>query len=313
MKKDIEYYEYGYELPSESDSESSSSDTDDNSQTRESTKIDYDTLVISGGSTKGLIALGSLQYLSEQYLLKNINTYIGTSIGSIICYFLIIGYTPIEIVVYICKNNILEKIKNMNLCNIMNGNGVIPFSDIHEIMERMTIEKIGFLPTLKQLKDKYDKTLVCTTYNLSKGHPEYLSHKNYPDLPCLTALRMSSNLPMIFEKYKYGENYYIDGAVYNNFPIDIAKEYGTNIISILLKHKSSKEPAEYTNNTLNYLHNLIMIPTESLNEYKINKFSENNKIIVFSQYSDIKPFDFNITSREKLEMFSYGYQHTSTL
>jgi predicted acylesterase/phospholipase RssA len=320
--KNIEYFEYGCEI-TEDESENEPGDESENEPGDESenepgdesengiTNKCYDTLVISGGSTKGLIALGSLQYLSEQYLLKNINTYIGTSIGSIISYFIIIGYTPIEIVVYICKNNVIEKINKLNLCNIINGEGVISFSLIHEILEKMTIEKIGFLPTLQQLKNKFNKTLVCTTYNLTKDCPEYISYKNYPDLPCLTALRMSSNLPMVFEKYKYGDNFYIDGGVYNNFPVDIAHDYGENILSILLKHKSKYDLEN--KNTLEYLYNLLIIPMSSLNEYKIQQFSKNNKIIQFSKYSDIKPFDFGISSKDKLEMFSYGYQHTSTL
>jgi hypothetical protein len=69
----------------------------------------YDTLVLSGGSSKGIIILGALQYLIDNYLISNIETYIGTSVGSIICYLLLIGYTPIEIIVYICKNQLLEK------------------------------------------------------------------------------------------------------------------------------------------------------------------------------------------------------------
>ena len=67
---------------------------------------DFDTLVIAGGSSKGIVTLGALQYLYDNNIGKNINTYIGTSSGSIICFLLIIGYTPIEIIVYICTNQL---------------------------------------------------------------------------------------------------------------------------------------------------------------------------------------------------------------
>ena len=50
---------------------------------------DFDTLVLSGGSSKGILILGALQYAYDNFLLNKIYKYIGTSIGSIICFFFI--------------------------------------------------------------------------------------------------------------------------------------------------------------------------------------------------------------------------------
>ena len=61
----------------------------------------YDTLVLSGGSSKGLVILGALQYGYDNYLLNEIETYIGTSAGAITCFLLAIGYSPLEIISYI--------------------------------------------------------------------------------------------------------------------------------------------------------------------------------------------------------------------
>ena len=68
---------------------------------------DYDTLVLSGGSSKGILTLGALQYCYDNFLLNKIETYVGTSSGAIISFLLIIGYSPIEIMVYICCNGLL--------------------------------------------------------------------------------------------------------------------------------------------------------------------------------------------------------------
>ena len=57
--------------------------------------LDFDTIVLAGGSTKGLLTLGALQYAYDNNIIKNINTFIGTSAGAILCFLLIIGYTPI--------------------------------------------------------------------------------------------------------------------------------------------------------------------------------------------------------------------------
>ena len=85
--------------------------------------ISYDTLVLSGGSTKGIIILGSLQYLYDNFYLSKIKNYIGTSSGAIICFLLAIGYTPIEIIVYICTHQLLEKIQHFNVVAMINGGG----------------------------------------------------------------------------------------------------------------------------------------------------------------------------------------------
>ena len=78
--------------------------------------MDYDTLVLPGGGIKGLILLGGVQYLIDNYYMKNIKNFVGTSIGSIIGYLLIIGYTPIEIFVYFQSpqgTKLLEKLNDI--------------------------------------------------------------------------------------------------------------------------------------------------------------------------------------------------------
>ena len=76
-------------------------------------QVEYDTLVVSGGSSKVLLTIGSLQYCYDNFLLKNIKTYIGTSSGAMLCYLLIIGYSPIDIIIYACTNQLLEKLAHM--------------------------------------------------------------------------------------------------------------------------------------------------------------------------------------------------------
>ena len=50
------------------------------------------TLCLSGGGTKGICYIGAIENLeSNNYLnLKNIDTFVGTSVGSIISFFLIL-------------------------------------------------------------------------------------------------------------------------------------------------------------------------------------------------------------------------------
>lgn len=269
----------------------------------------YDTLVISGGGIKGFITLGALHYADVNFFLKNIKTYIGTSIGSLICYLLAIGYNPLEIMTYLSTSQILNKLKNFNVFAIINGGGASSFHPIHEQLEKMTIEKIGSLLTLKGLYDNFGKTLVCVTYNLTKDKTEYLSHENYPDLPCLIALRMSSNLPLIFDHFKYMNCHFIDGGICDNFAISMGEKYGKKILGIYVNAtKSDIDLDNSEKGLLEYIYKLLFIPIKQSSNFQIISVSEEKcSVINLISDIDIKIFDFELRTSEKLDMFSSGY------
>jgi predicted patatin/cPLA2 family phospholipase len=269
---------------------------------------DYDPLVLSGGSTKGIVSLGALQYLYDNFLIQKIETYIGTSSGAMICYLLTIGYTPVEIIVYICTHQLLEKLQHFNIVAMLQGRGASSFSTIQEQLEKMTITKIGFLPTLLDIKTKYGKTLVCVTHNLTEDRTEYLSHETYPHLPCLTAIRMASNLPLIFENYKYGGSFYTDGGISDNFAINIGEKMGKKVLGILLMNEIESFNSGADFDTLEFIYKLMFIPVQQAMEYKIKNASEKCDIFKI-RYKKLKFFNFNITSKDKLEMFSSGFNY----
>jgi len=270
----------------------------------------YDTLVLSGGSSKGLVILGALQYGYDNYLLTDIETYIGTSAGAITCFLLAIGYSPLEIITYICTNQLMEKLQHFNLVAMMNNLGALSFTSIYEQLEKMTIEKIGYLPTFTDLHQKMKKNLICVTYNLTLNKTEYLSFDTTPDLPCLIALKMSSNLPLIFENFKYGSNYYIDGGVTDNFAIDKGDSMGKKILGIYIDPDKKNDYSEHNEiNIIKYIYALMFIPISQTIKYKIEQVSDRCHVIKLT-HDKSSLFDFNINSVEKLEMFSSGYQQT---
>lgn len=179
----------------------------------------YHTLILSGGGTKGLCILGALQYMQDTKRLEcdSIKRFIGTSIGAIISYFLAIGYTPMELVVWLCSHNVLESLSMNNFDGILKGDGVYNYSTLHKEYEVMTREKMDFIPTLRGVKERFGKELVMCTYNFTKKKKEYLGWRTHPDLSCLDAMRMSSNLPFIFSPFWYEGDEYIDGGIVENF------------------------------------------------------------------------------------------------
>jgi len=273
---------------------------------------EYDTIVLSGGAIKSFNILGSIQYAYDNYLLNNIKTFIGTSGGAMISYLIIIGYTPVEIISYLCTNQILEKIQNFNMVAMMNGLGAVSYLHIYEQMEKMTIEKIGYIPTLKDIKEKFDKDFIAVTYNLTEDKIEYLSHDTHPNLPCLIAIRMSSNLPLVFEHFKYGNSYYIDGGMANNFAIDLAVKKGKNILGIYIEMSNIYSFAKNTEfNVLEYIFKVIFIPTTEIRNLQFKLIDEKNykvDIIKIVNEKNMNPFNFGISVKDRMDLFSNGYQ-----
>ena len=267
----------------------------------------FDTLVIPGGGIKGIYILGGLHALEEKKMLSNIKNYLGTSVGSIICYLLSIGYSPIEILINIYKHRILEKLKGFSILQMSDGNGAINFNIIHEFLEKITIEKIGCLVTLGKLKEMFGVSLTCVTYNMTSCCTEYLNSENFPDLPCITAIRMSSNIPLIFGRFTYMNNFYIDGGMTENFPIFKAQEIGTKILVINLELPEKSIQDNPSDGMLTYIIRLLQIPIIHLTKEKMKNIGENCKILTIKT-GEIKSFlDFNLKSQGRLDMFSDGY------
>lgn len=272
---------------------------------------EYDTLVLAGGSTRAIAILGALQFCSDNFLLNKVKTYIGTSAGAMICYLLCIGYTPIEIVVYLCTHQLLEKLQTFNIVAMIQGRGASSFTQLGEQLEKMTIDKLGYLPTMQDLYEKLGKKLICVTHNLTEARTEYIQHDTHPKVPCITALRMSCNLPLVFEKFKYGHSFYIDGGISDNFPIQLVPPDNRALGIVLSRDKYSVDENSEPD-ILEYIYELMFIPIKQSTEHKIKNAHDNCKILEI-QSSKFKFFNFNLSSTDKLNLFSEGYEKGKTL
>lgn len=271
----------------------------------------FDTLVLSGGAAKCISLLGALEYAKNNYLLDDIKRYVGTSAGSIICYLLAIGYSPSELILILCRpNNILDKLKHPDLVNMANNNGALSFNHVRELLEKLTIEKVGKYLTMEGLKNLKGVDFVCCTYNVSEDRTEYLSPDTHPDIPCLTAIRMSSNLPMVFPHFKYMGSFYVDGGITANFPIRYGDEIGDKVLGIYVESLSNKDDPTTHNNILKYVYKLLCVPAFQTMFNDIKNCSDKCTIIPVDSGDTLvnTVFDFNLTTSNKLDLFSSGYR-----
>lgn len=284
---------------------------------------DYTTLVMSGGGIKGLGLLGALQFLADQNKLQRIHKFIGTSVGAIIGYLISIGYSPIEIMVNINQKQIIEKMMSgLNIMDLIHHGGALNFFTLHEFLEDLTISKVGHVLTMQQLFKEFGKHLVCCTYNYYTRECEYLDYTNNPDLPCLTALRMSSSLPFLFHPFPYDGNLYIDGAILDNFPVSQLREDDVAIAirlgqdhSVPLQNKSGSKSASMHGNMkrppsfdlMTYILEIIYIPIENAHKHS-TILAKHKPLDTIHIVLDVPVFRLNISMADKFNNFSYGYE-----
>ena len=157
-------------------------------------------LILPSGGIKGIYLIGAIQYLYEQYGLEHIKSYYGCSIGSIISALLIIGYKPLDILVYICiKKIILFLIQSFNLINLISNKHLIDSTLFTTLLSEMITSKIGYIPTLGELYTKFNKKICIVTILIEHSQkPQYISSDSHPDLSLISALHISSSIPIIF-------------------------------------------------------------------------------------------------------------------
>jgi NTE family protein len=265
----------------------------------------FDTLVLSGNSTNAIATLGALQRLYEiEYVSKaHLETYVGTSSGSLISTLLAIDYDPIDILSIICVNKSYSKVSRLNLANL-GYNGLIDFEPIESEMEHFVTSKIGYVPTLAQVKERFGKKLVYVTYNMTDGEKQYISCDTHPNLPIIKAARMSSTFPFVFSPYEYEGKYYVDGGVVDNFAMNYAQTIGTKCLGMFNVNPTRPYTPE-TNHFALIMHLFCVFITSSAENATIKQDSQ-SKIIKLTYEPSF--FNFNSGNAELLSLFDVGYE-----
>lgn len=275
-------------------------------------------LVISGGGLKGFCALGAVQKLLDEKNLENIKTYCGTSVGSIICLLLNIGYTALEIY------QVLEGI---------DFSQVLKFYDIDEILEPqfglsssiriiqivysfMKTKNISKNITFKQLYELTSSKLIITGSCLNDLCVKYFSVDHTPDMNVLKAIEISICIPFLFKPVAYDNKLWIDGGCMNNYPIDLFKEDKTNTIGIYLDQDYEFHTNDILSDTYSYIIRITHCLYKGMNHSKLELFKENTINVKYienktNENENNINFNWTIENEEKLNMYNIGYNSTT--
>ena len=269
----------------------------------------FNTLVISGGGMKGFAILGSIRYLEQQDIIQDIQKFIGTSIGAIICVLISIGYSASDIMIEIIGNKVLKNLDNYSIYTGIRGEGFLNYSKFEKILENLVLKKLQKLPTLQELFEKTKKDIKIVTFNYSKRKEVILSHENYPDLPVMDALHMSSNVPFVFGNFKYENEYFFDGFITSNFPINIIDIEKDNSIGINALKETWKSDDENGISSWKMFWNLFILPFYEIQVLKNKEYTENSKVININ-LNDFSFLNFKLSNKQLLDLFSVGYSQT---
>ena len=209
-------------------------------------------VVLGGGGAKGASHIGALKYIEEMGI--PIDYVAGTSMGSIIGGLYAMGYSPDELT---------RLISNMNWSEYI-GNKIDRSSMSQETRERNSTTLVNVSFNLNTLFDNDPNTkfinslpsayvnnsslinlfndlcigyqedmdfndlpipFACVATNIVTGEEVVFRNGNVP-----TAMRASMAIPGVFSPVSIGDMVLVDGGLVNNFPADVLKEMGADII-----------------------------------------------------------------------------------
>ena len=198
-------------------------------------------LVLSGGGAKGMAHIGILKVLEE--IGMPIDYIAGTSMGSIIGGLYAIGYSP-EKIDSICRNQDWTTLLTSQTPRDKKLYGEKEINDKTVLSVPFTLERVelpsGILSGEKVLNmlsmfttgyhdmatfDSLPIPFACISYDVNTGDEVVLRSGNLA-----TAIRASMSIPGAFNTVNIDGKILIDGGVINNFPVDIVKQMGADVV-----------------------------------------------------------------------------------
>jgi NTE family protein len=261
-------------------------------------------LVLSGGGIKGIAHIGALQRLYE--LGHIFEKFIGTSVGGLLIALLVVGYTPKELWDFIQTFD-LSKIVSLNILDINSKLGIDDGSKIEFVISSMISNKnIDPQITLNNLYKKTGKYLIFSGVSINEQSIYYISHKTFPNMPLLTAIRITICIPIYFVPIKYIHNgkilYFVDGGCMDNYPIHLCKNKMSNVLGLYI-HKNIDD----TYNMQNFSSYVMLVFETFMSgiDKSLVRGYDDNTINIF--IDNINSIDFNIDISKKIKLYQDGY------
>jgi NTE family protein len=256
-------------------------------------------VVLSGGGAKGMAHVGVLKVLERAGIPIDIIT--GTSIGSIVGGLYSIGYNAnsLDSLVktldwgYVITDK--EDMSNQSLNDRKkqytyiyttdkpvgkrnkNAGGIIKGKNLAELFQRLCV---GYTDSLNFSRDLPIK-FACIATNIMDNSEVVFHSGRLPQ-----AMRASMAIPAAFSPVRIDNMVLVDGGMRNNYPVDVAREMGADIvigITLSGKHKTSEE-----------ITGTMSIVGQIIDMNCVNKYEEN--IAISDLHMNVDPRNYSTAS-----------------
>lgn len=269
-------------------------------------------LVISGGGPTMIQTLGSIQHLEENKFIdiNNIETIYGTSAGAIIGVLICLKYDWITLYDYIIKRP-WQEVFPINIQNIFDSytkKGIFDDKTIIKCFKPLLDAKdISMNISLKEFYEYSKIELHMFSFEVNTFQIEDISYLTHPELSLITAIQMSSALPVLVTPICIEDKCYIDGGITCNYPLKYCIDSGKNTEEILgFKNKYEDYNKNHINSSsslLDFIMNFlfkIILSISSSNKLQIPITFEVISNTDFLSISTLKTALYSIEVREKL-------------
>ena len=188
----------------------------------------FKNLIFEGGGVKGIAYVGAIQELENRQIMKSIKRVGGTSAGAINAVLLALGYTLKEtqkIMMELNFNNFMDDswgfVRDSN--RLISEFGWYRGDFFRTWMGNLIGQKTGNeFSTFNDLKNKGFLDLYLIGTNLSTGYSEVFSTEHTPRMRVVDAVRISMSIPLFFASVRdFRNDVYVDGGLFNNYPIKL--------------------------------------------------------------------------------------------
>jgi predicted acylesterase/phospholipase RssA len=274
-------------------------------------------LVIPGGGPTGLKALGALQYLEQNgfWNISDIETIYSTSAGSIISVLLCLKFDWETINDYIIKRpwNEAFKLGVDQIFEAYSKKGLFD-KNIAEIFYKpfFNARDISIGITLKEFYKISNIEIHLFTLDINNFNLEDLSYITHPDMPLLTAVQMSSAIPILISPVCVDDKCYVDGGIVCNYPINQCILRAGNVDEIFgLRNKYIKNHdniVKEKSTILEYVMNFIgkLVNNVSL---RIEEQTVPNELIYDAEPMNLSNIQLALSSKEnRQELIDFGIE-----
>ena len=267
-------------------------------------------LVMSGGGPTMFQTLGALYYLeTNDYLkLQDIDSIYGTSAGAIIGVCIALKFDWETINDYFIKRPWQDvfPIKVQHILDAYTKKGIYDNKNIEKCFKPLFDAKD--IPLDINLEDFYNYTKIelhFFGFDINQYKTEDISYLTHPKLSLITAVQITSALPILFTPVCIDGKCYIDGGTTCNYPLNYCIESGKILDEILgfkNKYSESKNNITFESNLVQFLSCFLYKAIFSLSTHNLQKEIKNEVICDASHldYDFIKEAINSIEVRKSL-------------